>query len=61
MQRRPSNEESKPLPVKPPKLPYTPAFEITKETPKGQVAGAKVFNAMRQRLIDVGEMENGEP
>lgn len=40
-----------------PKLAYRPAFKISDKTPESQVAGAKSFNEMRQRLLDLGEME----
>lgn len=40
-----------------PKLAYSPPFEVTDKMPKGQQAGAILFNAMRERLILVGEME----
>jgi hypothetical protein len=40
------------------KLAYRQAFEITEKTPKGQAAGASSFNEMRQRLLDLGEMES---
>lgn len=59
MPRRPGNEETMPAiqAQKRPKLAYHPAFVITKDTPKGQVAGAKIFNEMRERLLELGEME----
>lgn len=41
-----------------PKIEHYPAYAIDEKTPKGQVLGAKRFNAMRQRLLDLGEMES---
>ena len=39
------------------KLKYRDAFEIKETASKGQAAGAASFNEMRQRLLDLGEME----
>lgn len=41
-----------------PKLAYRPAFKVSDKTPESQVAGANSFNEMRQRLLDLGEMES---
>lgn len=38
-------------------LPYRPAFEITDKMPKGQMTSAQWFNEMRERLLEIGEME----
>lgn len=40
------------------KLTYRPAFKVTKDTPETQVAGANSFNEMRERLLELGEMES---
>lgn len=41
-----------------PKIEHYPAYAIDEKTAKGQVLGAQRFNIMRQRLLDVGEMES---
>lgn len=41
-----------------PKLSFRPAFKVNDKTPETQVAGANIFNEMRQRLIELGEMES---
>lgn len=40
-----------------PKLPYQPEIEVTEKMPKGQLAFAEGFNAMRKRLIELNQME----
>lgn len=40
------------------KLAFRPAYSVTKDTPKNQVAPSNSFNEMRQRLLDIGEMES---
>lgn len=39
-------------------LPYVEAFKFDDKTPKGQLATINGWNAMRQRLLEIGEMEN---
>ena len=41
-----------------PKLPYQGEIEITDKLPKGQLAFAEAFNAMRKRLIELNQMES---
>lgn len=60
MPRRPGNEEVttgvRPI-VRLPKLAHIPAMRIPEKATGAQVTGATNFNNMRQRLLDIGEME----
>lgn len=56
MQRRPGSEEIKPM-VKLEKLEHLGAFEINEKTPKGQALFIEGWNAMRERLLQLGEMK----
>lgn len=40
------------------KIEHYPAYAIDEKTSKTQVLGAQRFNTMRQRLLDIGEMES---
>lgn len=61
MPRRPGNQETVEQTVesKPnlPKLDHIPAMRIPEKATGAQVTGATNFNNMRQRLLDIGEME----
>lgn len=50
----------RPEPERPPrqKLDHLVAIAVTKETPKEQIPFIKGWNAMRQRLLELGEMES---
>lgn len=39
------------------KIPFVQEFEVTDKTPKNQLFTIEMWNKMRQRLLELGEME----
>lgn len=61
--RRPGTETVNSTPIEileKEKMPHIAPLPITNKTTKGQLPVINNYNRMRQRLIDLGEMEDSE-